>query len=129
MNRKFKLDVTRPEFLLQMMSDGDVDRLDEDSMHKVLNDTSELSYVVYTVLMETNPKKCDITKVSNDGEAIAVQFESKSQAKNIGPLCDNEVVRFGTAHYQVKTKVRDRYVIFTAKKLESDEDEDEAEIE
>ncbi|MDE6040241.1 MAG: hypothetical protein K2F99_01555 [Muribaculaceae bacterium] len=121
MSRKYKLDVTRPEFLLQMMSDGDVDRLDEDSMHKVLHEASELSYVVYTVLMETDPKKCDIIKVSNDGEAIAIQFASKSQAKNIGELCNGETVRFGKSHYEVKAKVRDKYVIFSATELECED--------
>lgn len=113
MSGKYKLDVTRPEFMLQMMSDGDVDRLDNSSMKKVLYDTSTLSYVVYTAMMETDPKKAEFEDIINDGESIAVRFKSKSQAKKVAAACDNKKVRYGFGKYIISTKVRDNYTIFT----------------
>lgn len=123
MGRKHKLNVTRPEFLLRMMSDGDVDRLDDDNMKKALYDTSTLSYVVYTVLMEANLKQSDIYEVTNDGESIAVRLESKGIAKKTAEICNKEQVRFGHHMYKVHVKVRDKYLVFTMDQMDDDEEE------
>lgn len=113
MKRKYKLDMTRPEFDLQSMSKGDVSQLNEDNMFGPLCDGSILSYVVFTVLMEANLKKSEVYEVSNDGEAIAVQLSSKSRAKEVAEKCRKEEVRFGRCIYQTNIKVRDEYLIFT----------------
>lgn len=127
MGKKYKLNVTRPEFLLQMMTGGDVNQLDDDNMRRALHDTNALSYVVYTVLMEANPKKVDMSEVSNDGEAIAIRFDSKSTAKKISAECRESTVRYGRRLYAVHTKVRDEYIIFTTDDVTPDDEPDNEE--
>ena len=124
MVKKHKLNVTRPEFLLNLMTGGDVDALTMQNMKKSLHDTTPLCYCVYTALMEADIHLDNIEAMYNDGESIAVTFYNKNTAKEVKELCNKEIVRYGSKQYKVKLKVRDKHLVAEVSEIESDEDSD-----
>lgn len=123
--KRHKLKVTRPEFLLNLMSGGDVDALTMQNMKKSLHDTTPLCYSVYTVLMEANISPDDVESMHNDGESIAITFYRKSVAKEVMGICNKEIVRYGSKQYKVKLKLRDRHLVAEVTEVKSkDEDSD-----
>ena len=127
--KRHKLNVTRPEFLLNLMSGGDVDALTMQNMKKSLHDTTPLCYCVYTVLMEADIHPDDVEAMYNDGESIAVTFYSKNTAKEVKDLCNKEIVRYGSKQYKVKLKVRDKHLVAEVSEIEPDEDSDMDDVE
>ena len=75
--KRFKLDVTRPEFLIELMGCSGVDELTTGIMKRVICKSGPLAYCVYTVLMEADIQKKDIKSIHNDNESIAIVFKSK----------------------------------------------------
>lgn len=123
--KDYKLNITRPEFLLNLMTAGNIDELSIDNMKLSLCDTTPLCYCTYTVLMEANINQDDIEAMYNDGESIAITFRKKSDANMIKERCNKNRVRYGLNTYKVKLKTRDRHLIAEVKKVESDSDMDE----
>lgn len=111
--KKYKLNTTRPEFLMSMMG-GQVEDLTEDIMGKSWRDSNELCYCAYTAIMDANIKLSDIEFINNDGESIVIRFRSKSQAKDVLSRCNMETVRYGKRIYTMRLKLRDRSVIIEA---------------
>ena len=107
--KKHKLNITRPDFLLELMG-GDPDALTTSSMKRCLAKTTPLCYCVYTALMEGDLDLNDVLSMDNDGESIGIKMKSKSLAKDLRDRCREREVRYGSHYYMVKLKVRDQFL-------------------
>lgn len=124
MSKKHKLNTTRPEFLMNLMTggDNDFDALTTSDMKRHICDNGHISYCVYTALMEANIDKHDIVSTNDDGESIAITFRSKKIAKSVRDMCKDAVVRYGESKYQVRMKVRDNHLIAEVSEVNPDEE-------
>lgn len=122
MSKKHKMKTTRPEFLLNLMTGGDIKSLTTGDMKRHLYDTGELTYCVYTTLMNADIDKDDIIATNNDGEAIAITLRSKKIAKSVRDLCKDAIVRYGEKKYRVKLKTRDNHLIAEVERVKPDEE-------
>lgn len=111
--KKYKMNTTRPEFLLQLMAEGIVDNLSVDAMKRVLYESNHVSYCVYTAIMESDISLDDITFADTDGETVVIHFKKKSIAKRVKEECNKDYIKYGTKVYQVHLKVRDDYLYGT----------------
>lgn len=125
--KKYKMNTTRPEFLLQMMVDGKYNKLSMDDLKKALYDSNHVSYCVYTAIMESDISLEDIVFIDSDGETVVIHFKHKSDAKRVKEECNKEFIKYGTKVYQVHLKVRDSYLYGTVTfdhELEFDDEEE-----
>ena len=99
---------------------GKIDSLDGDRARYVLYDTSTVSYVVYTVLMEADINRKDIVDMNVDEDSVAITFRKKSVAETVRSLCNRELVRYGDWCYRVRLKVKGNHLIANVEEVEED---------
>ena len=75
--------------------------------------------------MDANVPEKDIKEATCDNESIAIMLSSKKQAKDVAAKLKKSKVRYGRHTYKMSVKVRDKYVIITAKADEDDLEYDE----
>lgn len=120
--RKHILDTSRPEFIKGLMG-GRIDDLDGDVARHVLYDTSTISYVVYTVLMEADIKRKDILEMHVDEDSVAITFRKKSIAEDVRDACNKETVIYGDVEYRVRLKVKGNHLIAEVEQTKTKNDE------
>ena len=112
--KRHKLNMTRPEFMNQLLTHCDDSyNIQEDDLKSVIGTSGDIQYCAYTVLMEFNLDVKDILYVNEDGESVVVKLPSKSLAKEIKDAWNKELMRIGLMMYRVKVKADGPYVIIS----------------
>lgn len=112
--KRHKLNMTRPEFMNQLLTHCDDSYvIQEDDLKSTVGTPGDIQYCAYTVLMEFNLKTSDILYVNKDEESVVVKLPSKSLAKEIKEAWNKELMRIGLMMYRVKVKADGPYVIIS----------------
>ena len=103
--KKYKLNLTRPEFMESFLDD-----INKESLDPIIPEQTNLIYTIYSVLLESDLKKSDIKQVSCDGETIVVKLASKSMVNNVVSKFHKELIRFGFDYYHINIKTDKCYL-------------------
>lgn len=123
MSKLHKLNMTRPEFLLKFITDGEEELLTLDELQRVLPVSHDLIYCTYTVLMESDLRASDIPFVSNDGDTIVLKFSAKKKAREIAKENPYDTIRLGVKIYDINVKAKESYLFISIEENTENEDE------
>ena len=117
-NKKYKLNMTRPEFLSAFIMDGSNNVYTFEELSRIIPASHDLIYCAYCALIEANIEKSDINYVNADeDDIIVIRLNSKDIAKRIKSSCNKEKVRIGEKEYKLIIDIKGSNVFVEAKLL------------
>lgn len=117
-NKKYKLNMTRPEFLSAFLAVGSDDVYTFEELSRIIPASHDLIYCAYCALIEANIEKSDINYVNaDDDNSIVIRLKSKEVAKRIKSTCHKETIRIGEKKYKLIVDLKDSNVFVEIKLL------------
>lgn len=122
MSREHKLNLTRPEFLRKILTEGDDHRdIRESDLIQLMNRGNALPYCSYTAIMELDMKPSDMVYIGIDEEGtVAMKLSSKELAKRVKQQTNKEIISMGIHRYKMHVKISGAYVFVTVDQLEDE---------
>lgn len=117
MGKKYKLNMTRPEFLSTFLAVGSSNIISFEEMARLIPASHDLIYCAYCALIEANISRSDINYVNADDESIVIRLNSKDTAKSIKSTCNKERIRIGDKKYKLIVDLKGNNIFVEIKLL------------
>lgn len=109
MSKKYKMNMTRPEFLSTFILDDPDERVYSfKELEELIPASHDLIYCTYCALMDADIAKRDIEFVNADNEEnnVLIRLRNKEIAKRIKETCHKEKVRIGEKKYRLAIELK-----------------------
>ncbi len=117
--KKYKLNMTRPEFLYNFFREVDfANPFSEKTISKVIPSKAILIYIAYCVILESNLDYKSINMYNCDDETVVIKLIDKKFAKTVCENADTRDIHCNNSDYKVSVKRDGSYLYITPEKIE-----------
>ena len=119
--KKYKLNMTRPEFLMKFLTGADDNhQITVDDLENIIPGGSRVIYACYSCIIESDLDRSQITYVNYDGKNVMLKLSSKQLAKDVKELCNKDTIRLGTSMYKIHIKQDGAYLYVSIEEMDDD---------
>ena len=119
--KKYKLNMTRPEFLMKFLTGADDShQITEDDLEHIIPGGSRVIYACYSCILESDLDRSQIVYVNFDGKHVMIKLTSKQLAKSVKDACNKDTIRLGTVTYKIHVKQEGAYLYVSVEELDDD---------
>lgn len=119
--KKYKMNMTRPEFLMKFLTGADDNhQITVDDLENIIPGGSRVIYACYSCIIESDLDRSQITYVNYDGKNVMIKLSSKQLAKDVKDQCNKDTIRLGTSMYKIHIKQDGAYLYVSIEELDDD---------
>ena len=114
--KKYKMNMTRPEFLMKFLTGADDShQITEDDLEHIIPGGSRVIYACYSCILESDLDRSQIVYVNFDGKHVMIKLTSKQLAKSVKDACNKDTIRLGRLHIRFTSNKRVHIYMYLSK--------------